>query len=1685
MRLPFALALLSATAVNAADGNRLMYLDECDPYYPHRTFPKLITPQWVGEPGVEAVVILAIDDMRGHEKWEAYLRPILDRLKKIDGRAPVSIMTCKIDPADPHLQTWLKEGLSLEVHTVDHPCPLFAKGDFAAAKSTYDRCVDQMAAVPNSKPVAFRTPCCDSLNTVSPRFFAEIFNKTTEKGNFLQADSSVFNVFTPNDPDLKREWVTEGDGRSRFAKYLPADRDFVNTIEDYPYPYVINRLCWEFPCATPSDWQAQFRQKAKNELTLRDWYACLDATVKKQGTMNFVFHPYDWMDNKQIVQFIDYAQETYGKRIKFLTFREAVDRLTKNVLNGHPLRDPKTGADNGVRLLDVNNDGYMDVVIGNAAAKVCRTWDPKKQTWTETAFPLDATACRFGIVHGATFALADTADGPKAWVAPPGFTERGSEQWAAKLAGRLPEKLAPFRLLDLNGDGNCEVIADGGAVILTWNPDKKAWDSHVGRLPGGAVLPDGPDRDTGVRFVDLKGDGHLDLLVSHEGGYAGALFSGFDNGWPSVIFRGTARDPNPMMPFADGGTNNGAFLKNRHVYWVNEHTDGKPDHLEKWSFNSLLTLVPPTAKTPEQSLKMITVRPGYTVELAAQEPQVQDPIAIAWGPDGKLWVVEMGDYPLGVDGKGKFGGKILFLESTKSDGRYDKATTFIDGIGFPTGILPWRKGVLICAAPDIYYAEDTDGDGKADKIEKLFTGFNPGNQQHRVNGLVWGLDNWVYCANGDSGGVITSVKTGKTLDMRGRDIRIRPDTGEMELTSGQSQYAKIRDDWGNWFGANNSLPGWHVVLEDRQLARNPTLAAPQTIKYLQPVSPPVYPTSRTLPRFNEPGAANRFTSACGIGTYRDDLFEPALRRALFTCEPVHNLVHRMDLVPDGPTFTGRRAVDEPRSEFLSSADNWFRPVMARTGPDGCLYVVDMYRAVIEHPEWIPKEIQAQLDLRAGHDMGRIYRVSRIGVDRRPIPNLAKLDTAALVASLDTPNGWQRDMAHMLLVWTKDEKAVEPLEKMVHESKNPLARLHALAALDGMNALKPEVLRAALADEHPGVLAQAVRLCESRFAADPELGPAMLKLVNKPEVALPLAGALGGWDDPRAGAAIGTILKAHGENEYVAATALSSLTPKNFAAVADATMSDPTHPPLATVVERLLAFAVAKTDETTLGKMLAGVAPKEGPFTTGHFHQLASLLDALERQKKSLADLAKTDNPALKAAVEKLGPAFAQARSKATDAKARPADRVAAVTVLGRNPAEPANDRAVLVDLLGPQSPGEVQAAAVAGLARTAAADTPAVLLKGWKGYSPSVRAAVLSALLARTTWVPAVLTAIEKKEVLPAEVDAAARQQLLTHKIAAVRETASKLLAGGIDADRAKVIATYKPALTKQGDRERGKQVFTKTCSACHKVGDIGKGLGPDLAALSDKSAEYLLVNILDPNRAVEARYLAYTANTTDGRSRVGFLSAETATSITLVSTDGQEHTILRTDLESLVGSGKSVMPEGLEKDVSIDQMADLLAFLRSALPAPKPKEFAGNKPERIAAAEDGSLTLRATAAEIYGTTLVFEPQYRNLGWWSNADDRAVWTIAVSAAGKYEVWIDWACPKEEAGKLFTIEAGGESLSGRVGTTAGWEEYRQAKVGEIALEPGDTRLTVRASLPFKGILMDLRTLKLLPIKDGKK
>jgi putative membrane-bound dehydrogenase-like protein len=1077
----------------------------------------------------------------------------------------------------------------------------------------------------------------------------------------------------------------------------------------------------------------------------------------------------------------------------------------------------------------------------------------------------------------------------------------------------------------------------------------------------------------------------------------------------------------------------------------------------------------PPAKSPQESLTCIRTRPGFQVELVAAEPLVQSPIGFAWGPDGKLWVVEMGDYPLGVDGKGKPGGRIKILESTKGDGKYDKATVFLEGLGFPTSVLPWRKGALVTCAPDIFYAEDTDGDGKADRRATLYSGFVKGNPQHRVNSLVWGLDNWIYGANGDSGGVVLSPRTLAAVNIRGRDFRIRPDTGGIELQTGQSQYGRSRDDWGNWFGGNNSNPMWHFALDDHYLRRNPHLAAPdpRVPVSVQPGAAPVYPVSRTLPRFNDLQTANHFTSACSPIVYRDELFGPPFANNTFVCEPVHNLVHREIMTPEGTTFTSRRADDEQRSEFLASSDNWFRPVWIQTGPDGALWVADMYRHVIEHPEWIPKDWQKKLDLRAGHDKGRIYRVFPIGAKPREIPRLDKLDAAGLVAALDSPNGWQRDMAQQMLLWRNDKTAREPLQELFRTSARPLARLHALCTLDGLNVLDADLVVSGLADAHPGVRRQALRLLERFPSTTPKVQENVTRLLDDPDpqVRLQLAYSLGRWPVPWVGQTLGRLALKDAGDRFILAAAMSSVNRNNLEAVLLVileAMKTESPPPM--LVENLLRMAVAVDAKPAMERLLAVIArPAEGRYAPWQFRALAGLLDALDRP----IDL------------KPLHGLFDAARATLAGKQATPADRILAIRILGREPDRLKEDLTVLAGLLTPHTSEELQAATVASLGNLRGPQVPAALLRGWKGYSPAVRTQVTEILLRREDWTRDLLEAIERKKILPAEIDAPHRQRVLGHKSNEVRGRAAKLFADAINPDRQKVVVAYQPALALTGDAARGGQLFVKHCANCHRFGNVGQQVGPDLASVGDKSAEGLLIAILDPNRAVEARYLNYVATTKNGLTFTGVLLSETGNSVTLVGTDGKPQTIARGDLEDLVVTDKSAMPEGLEKDLKPQEIADLLAHLRAGMPGPERRSFPGNKPEVVTAAADGALLLPATKAEIYGSNVILEEKYHNLGFWRSQDDHAVWWIDVPRAGKYDVELDYACDGAATGNRFLLQAGVNQLTGPVPSTGSWDTYKQARVGAIDLATGKQRVVFRSADRIHTYLIDLRSVRLVP------
>ncbi len=936
----------------------------------------------------------------------------------------------------------------------------------------------------------------------------------------------------------------------------------------------------------------------------------------------------------------------------------------------------------------------------------------------------------------------------------------------------------------------------------------------------------------------------------------------------------------------------------------------------------------PTPTDAGKALKTIHVRDGFKVELVAAEPLVNDPVAIDWGPDGKLWVVEMGDYPLGIDGKGKPGGRVRFLEDTDNDGQYDKSTLFADGLSFPTGALVWGRGILVTAAPQIVYLEDSSGDGKADIRRVLYSGFLEGNQQLRVNDLRWGLDNWVYCASGSHHGgygknsQITSQLTGKKHQIGSRDFRIRPDTGAIDPQSGPSQYGRNRDDWGNWFGVQNSHPLWHYVLADHHIRRNPHFAPPDPKhQIVTPSNPRVYPASKLQKRYHSFSQSGRFTSACSAMIYRDDyLFERGSDQHAFTCEPFHNLVQHNLIADDGISFKFRRDPAESKVDFFASEDRWCRPVMVRTGPDGALWVVDMYRYMIEHPQWLPQNGKDELRpwYRSGEGRGRIYRVVRSDRPARKLLRLADLSAQQLVAALESPNGWERDTAQRLLVRGKQQAAIQPLKELATNSKQPLARLHALWTLDGLGAIPAATLERALEDSHAGVRRNAVRIAAGNKVDVSRLEP----LVNDPDakVRLELATTLGKYDSPQASAALARLAIRSSEDRYLMSAAMSSLNPRNVSDVLTAAIQSSATGSTKVTTE-LIGQAVAMGEKETIDRVIQTVsAPQNELAQSQQFESLARILDALASRKWPTGQLADSARDGIANTTQ-------LARTAAGNDKATADVRAAAIQLLGHDKDRQKDDFQLMKHLLVPRSPVTVQRAVVATLARRSEPSVAEILLAGWGSHSPELRHQIIDALASRKPWAEVLRQRLEAETIRASELNASVRQRLLN--ISGDSPQWRKALAIKASTNRAEVLRRFEPALKLDSDSTRGAAIFRKTCINCHKLKDEGHEVGPRLASITNKTKKALFASILDPNAAIDAKYFSYTVVTKDGRIFSGKLETETGSSITLLAAEGKQKTILRRDIEELQASNKSVMPEGIERELKPQDLADLIQFVQ------------------------------------------------------------------------------------------------------------------------------------------------------------
>ena len=957
---------------------------------------------------------------------------------------------------------------------------------------------------------------------------------------------------------------------------------------------------------------------------------------------------------------------------------------------------------------------------------------------------------------------------------------------------------------------------------------------------------------------------------------------------------------------------------------------------------------------PAESMKRFHVVPGFELQPAATEPLVRDPVDLAFDADGRMYVAEMIQYAEGNSSKYDSPiSRVSLLEDVDGDDTYEKGAVFADKLVWPTGLLCFDGGVFIAAAPDVLYCRDTDGDGVADVREVVITGFSAGSPSSVPNSLRWGLDSRVHGMTGNAGGSLVAVKweaggegrRTEPFQARGRDFSFDPRSGQLRPESGGAQYGGSFDQWGRKFGSSNSAPIYMIMYEDRYIARNPYMAAPSSRIGIWTGGSAVYRTSPVEPwrilrtelriggTFTGPiegggTPAGYFTGACGVHIYTGDAWPKEFLGNSFTGEGSSNIVHRRRLEPNGVAFTAQRT--EQKREFIASDEIWFRPIQFAVGPDGNLYMADMYREVYEFPGAVPPSAKKHIDLTTGNDRGRIYRIAREGFKPSKPPRLSGMSTAALVKLLEHPNSWHRRTASRLLYERQDRAATEPLVKLAAESSEPLGRMHAMYALDGQNELSAEVVLGRLEDEHPRVREHAVRLAEKVLEKSPAVREKLYAMVadEDPRVRYQLAFTLGDIPGTRATDALAAIAISNADDRWIRVALLSSCFGRAgelFAQVAENTKwrGAKAGRELLEVLAEQAGLQERDDQVADVLGTLEGLPEDDQKLVQAIVRGLGGGLE------KSGSPLRKRLTSAGKAG-HVLGEMVEQAKVLAADVEQSVQKRTEAIRSLAL--ASFADARDVLGELLEGRQPQEVQMAAIQALNRfnEGSPEVAEMIVDAWGGFSPRVRGAAAEALFARPERLGVFLEAVDREQIKPSQLDPARIQFLLSHPDQEIKLQATRLLGGAKLARREEAVAAYHDALGLKGDRVRGKAVFKRECATCHELEGVGYNLGLPLETIQNRGSEGILLNILDPNREVNPEYLNYIVVTDDGLQVTGMIAAETATSITLKRAEGEGDTVLRTNIDEMQNTGLSIMPEGLEEQLTKQDMSDLIAYLMS-----------------------------------------------------------------------------------------------------------------------------------------------------------
>jgi putative membrane-bound dehydrogenase-like protein len=960
---------------------------------------------------------------------------------------------------------------------------------------------------------------------------------------------------------------------------------------------------------------------------------------------------------------------------------------------------------------------------------------------------------------------------------------------------------------------------------------------------------------------------------------------------------------------------------------------------------------------PSESMKHMHLPEGFEVQLFAADPDIAKPIAMAWDERGRLWIAETVDYPNDMQVPGKGHDRIKILEDTDGDGRADKITVFADKLSIPTGLAFANGGVIVSQAPDMLFLKSTTGDDHADVRRVLFHGWGTNDTHSGPSNLRPGFDNWVWGSVGYSG--FRGTVGGR--DQRfGQGIwRMKPDGSELEFltpTSNNTWGLGLRET-GDVFAstANNQhsvylgLPnrvfegvrGWHgqggIGIEDH--------------KKFHPITPLV----------RQVDWHGGFTAAAGHAFYTARSFpQEYWDRAAFVCEPTGHLVHVDWVTPQGSSFVSRDGWN-----ILASDDEWTAPIVAEVGPDGALWVIDWYNYIVQHNP-TPSGFTTgrgnayETPLR-DKTHGRIYRIVYKGAKPTPRPRLDQASTEELVATLGHENLWWRQTAQRLLVERGKPDVLPALAARVTDTTNGPAALHALWTMHGLSAFSSpqsiwlETARAGLVHPDPTVRRAALGVLPRTADAAALVLASKCLTADDPHVRLDALVALGEMPGSKeSAAALAAFLQEprNAADRFLPTAAISAAARSDLAFLQAAATAQP-EPDVESaltgavrvVAEHLARQAPADSAAPLLAALgtarpavaqalLTGLAagwPSNRPvpfdaradaevkalsarLSPGGVLQLAALFRRWGQQDK-LKELSAGIKQSLltRVADDKLGDESRLAAAR--DLLTLVGDASAVGTLLEQltPQASPALTRGLL-DALGQSTVDEVGPA----------------LVQRWAVLTPPSRGPAIAVLLRRPAWARALLTGLEKGAVDKTDLSIEQAQLLSKYPDKAIAERAARLLASSgrlPSPDRQKVLDALLPLAQRHGDKVRGKIVFETNCAKCHRHGSLGNVVGPDLTGVGARARPDILIDILDPNRSVEGNYRQYQIETKQGTLLTGLLAGETKTAVELLDSDAKKHVVLREDIENMISSKLSLMPEGFEK-VPADDLVALLDFL-------------------------------------------------------------------------------------------------------------------------------------------------------------